>query len=479
MDRDAILAVYAQGPEAVVALVAALIARYERAETELAALRARVQVLEDRLAIDSHTSHQPPSRDLSPRPKSLRQPSERPPGGQPGHRGTTLAWSATPDTVVLHQPATCAACGAALTTTDVVGTTRRQVRDLPELRLVTTEHIVEQRQCAVCGHLTRGHFPPEAIAPVRYGPRLRGLASYLTQYQLLPYARTAELLRDLFGGSFAPGTLAAIVAECHAALAATETRIQQALQRAAVAHFDETGLRVAGRRPWLHVASTDRLTHNAVQPGRRADLLAASGVLGDFTGVAVHDGHSAYFTFGCAHALCNVHHLRELTFVAERLQQRWAAELKATLLQMKGLVDAAQAAGQTRLDPLQVAAVVVDYRTLVRQGLAANPPRAKPPTQPGPPKRSKAGNLAERLWRHDAAVLRFLDDVRVPFDNNQAERDIRMVKVQQKIAGCFRTTTGAEQFCRIRGYLSTARKQGHTPLAALEAVFAGTPLRLA
>ena len=477
MERETILAIYEQGPEAVVALVEGLLAQHQ---AELAALAARVQALEDRLAKDSHNSHQPPSRDRPPKPqrKSLREPSGRNPGGQPGHRGTTLAWCATPDQVVRHRPARCAGCQAPLLTGRVVGDARRQVVDLPELRLLTTEQVAERQQCPACGHVTQGVFPPEAVGAVSYGPRLRGVAVYLSAYQLVPYARTQELLADLFGCSFSAGTLARVVAACHAALAATETAIRQGVQQAPVAHFDETGLRVAGQPQWLHVASTDRLTHDGVQRQRGTAAMQTLGVLPGFGGVAVHDGLAAYGTFGCQHALCNVHHLRELTFVAEQYQQEWAGACKALLQEMQGAVDAARAAGRGQLDPAAVRQYETRYRDLALAGVAANPAPAKPPGQSGPPKRSPGGRLAERLGRHEGAALRFLHDFRVPFDNNQAERDLRMVKVQQKISGSFRTALGAAQFCRIRGYLSTARKQGHHPLAALQAVCAGSPLVL-
>ena len=478
LTRDEILAIYAQGPEAVVGLIEALSATYEGA---LATVQERLQALEARLALDSHNSAQPPSRDQprsTPKPQSLRQPSGRSPGGQPGHPGTTLARSATPEVVVTHRPASCAHCQTPLALMTVVGRERRQVVDLPPLRLLTTEHVVEICRCAVCGQLSQGAFPAAAVAPVSYGPRLRSLAVYLNQYQLLPAARAAELLRALFACTLSPGTLATMVADSHTALATTAPAIQQALGQAPVLHADETGVRVGGGQQWLHVASTDRLTHYAVQPGRRAELMAACGVLPGFRGVAVHDGQAAYYTFPCAHALCNVHHLRELIFVAEHLQQGWAGELKALLLEMKAAVEAARAAGERHLGWVRLALFVGRYRRLVQQGVDANPPAEKPPDRPGPPKRTKAGKLALRLARHAEAVLRFLHDFTVPFDNNQAERDLRMVKVQQKVSGCFRTSTGATQFCRIRGYLSTARKQGHSPLVALEAVFAGQPLVL-
>ena len=471
MESGTVQQIYDQGPDA----VAALIARYE---AELAELRARVQALEDRLAKDSHNSHLPPSRDLPPKPKSLRRPSGRKPGGQPGHPGTTLAWSAIPDQVVTHPPTQCTTCGAALVDQPVVSVARRQVVDLPVLRLLTTEHVVLAQRCGRCGMINHGAFPQDAVGRVGYGSRLQGLAVYLNQYQLLPYARIQELLTDLFACSMSAGTVATAVADCAAVLAATEAAIQRALCQAPVAHFDETGLRVAGGQHWVHVASTDHLTHYGVHRQRGAAGMEAAGVLPGFTGVAVHDGLHGYRTFACGHALCNVHHLRELTFIAEQYQQAWAADLTDVLQTMHTAVVEARAAGRAQIDPAERERLVARYHTLTQAGLVANPPKPKAPSTPGPPKRSPGGKLADRLEQHAPAALRFLHDFRVPFDNNQAERDLRMIKVQQKISGGFRTALGAAQFGRIRSYLSTARKQGHSPLAALQAACAGTPLAL-
>ena len=473
--REEILTVYAEGPEAVVALVEGLLATQAAA---VVALTKRIQALEDQIAKDSHNSHLPPSRDLPPKPKSLRRPSGRTAGGQAGHPGTTLAWSTDPDHTVVHQPMTCAGCGATLDERTVVGQVRRQVVDLPPLWLETTEHVAERRRCAACGQVTQAAFPMEARGRVRYGPRLRGVAVYLHAYQLLPFARIQELLADLCGGSVSAGTVATAVADCDAALATTETAIQQALHHVPVAHFDETGLRVAGKQQWVHVASTDQWTHYHVHPRRGAVGMEAAGVLPGFRGVAVHDGLHGYRTFACGHALCNVHHLRELTFIAEQYQQAWAADGKALLQELHATVTTARAAGQDHLAPSRVTQAHQRYRALARAGLAANPPQPKAPGAPGPPKRSPGGKLAERLGRYETEALCFLQDFRVPFDNNQAERDLRMVKVRQKISGGFRTALGAAQFARLRGYVSTARKQGHSPLTALQAACAGTPLVL-
>ena len=352
--------------------------------------------------------------------------------------------------------------------------------ELPPPRLAVVEHRVVRVTCAACGAETAGTFPAGVAQPVQYGDRLKAVGVYLHAYQLLPYARTQELLEDLFGAAPAEGTLQAAEAACSAALAAPEAAIARALQGAACAGFDETGVRVAGRREWLHVACTPTLTHYGVHPRRGRRATDALGILPGFTGTAVHDAYPSYLHYpGCAHALCNAHVLRELIFLHEQHHQAWADELATLLVTAKDLADAARAAGQARVDPVTRAAIIAHYDHLLWQGWAANPWTAPPADRPrrrGWPPQTKAQNLLDRLRVHRGAVLAFLDDLRVPFDNNQAERDLRMLKVQQKISGGFRTATGAAAFARIRGYVSTLRKQGLPVLAALESVFAGSPL---
>jgi transposase len=503
--REEVLAIYRAGPEAVQALVDALLARITvlaqahaalgAAHADLAqanaALVARVTHLEDRLALDSHNSSKPPSSDWGPReqpaPRSLRPPpgtSGRQTGGQPGHPGRTLRLVDPPDRLEVHRPTQCAACGIGLVGV-AAGTVRldaerRQVVDLPPLALEVTEHRVGHVACPVCGGETAGAFPVEVTQPVQYGERLQAMAVYLHDYQLLPYARTIEVLDDLFGAAPAEGTLQAAETTCFQGLAATEAAIKQALQEAAVAHFDETSVRVEGQREWLHVASTPTLTHYGVHPQRGRDATDAIGILPAFTGTAEHDAWAPYFTYdACAHALCNAHLLRELVYLHEQQHQAWADELATLLVTMKDVVDTARAAGQDRLDVVVRATLDAHYDHLLAQGGAANPPPDPPAAAPpkrGRPKHSKAQNLLARLTTHRRQVLAFVDDFAVPFDNNQAERDLRMMKVQQKISGGFRSAAGAAAFARIRGYVSTLRKQGLPILHALQGVFAGAPL---
>ncbi len=475
LTRDEILAVYAAGPEAVVALVEQLLARLAQQEEQIAQLTARVNVLEARLCKDSHNSSKPPASDgLAKKTRSLRQPSGRPSGGQPGHPGTTLRFSPCPDAVVVHTPDRCAGCGTALATVPESGREARQVHDLPPLRLVVTEHQALTKVCPHCQTSTAALFPAEITQPVQYGPGVKALAVYLQEYQLVPLARTQELLADLFGCSLCEGTLGNALATCCERLAPVEAAIKAAITGAAVAQFDETGVRVAGKTQWLHQAGTERWTYYAVHAKRGRAAMDAIGILPAFRGTGVHDGWGAYAGYECRHALCNAHHLRELTYVAEQTKQPWASAMIALLGEIKAAVGAAQAAGQGELPAAARAEFARRYAALVASGLAANPPPA-PTGKRGRPKQSAAKNLLDRLDRQREQVLAFMNDFAVPFDNNLAERDLRMVKVRQKISGCFRAEAGAATFCRIRGYISTLRKQGIHVLAALQSVFAGQP----
>jgi transposase len=354
---------------------------------------------------------------------------------------------------------------------------RRQVQDLPRVRLAVTEHQALHVRCLACQTVSVGTFPAEAPSRAQYGPRLRAFAVYLLQQQFVPYSRVRELFADLCGATLSLGTLQGWVQQSAATLAPVEAQLTAALQRVPVLHVDETGVRRGGRLAWAHVASTSRLTHFAVHVKRGAEATDVIGILPHFTGVSVHDGWKPYWRYTrCRHAFCNIQHLRELTFLEEQYQQAWAKDLKALLREMKATVDQAHAAGLRTLPTAVRTAFVVRYRALLAAGHAANPPPARRPRQRGRVKQSPARNLLERLWLGQDEVLAFLDDFALPFDNNQAERDVRMLKVQQKVSGCFRSDWGAEAFARLRSYLSTLKKQGIALLAALETVVAGHPL---
>jgi transposase len=408
-------------------------------------------------------------------PKSLRGVSGRRPGGQPGHPGHTLPLVESPDAVVVHQPAVCTGCGHDLGSAAVLRTERRQVIDLPVLRAQVVEHQAETRGCPGCGQATTAPFPADVTAPVQYGASVAPLAVYLHQEQLLPVERTGRVLGEVFGCPISGGTLERMVAQCADAVADVVAAIKQAVIAAAVVHVDETGLSLNGTPAWLHVASTDRLTWYATHQKRGQEALDALGVLPAVRGRVVHDGLVSYWHYQqCAHALCNAHHLRELTFVEEQLQQPWAGQLMTLLLEVKEAADRARAEGVPALPAEAQHTWTVRYADLVAEGLRLNPP-APPTGKRGRPKRSPAGNLALRLSTHQAETLAFMTDLRVPFDNNQAERDLRMMKVRQKISGCFRSMIAVDRFCQIRSYVCTLRKQGLPILASLTDAFRGQP----
>ncbi len=480
--RARVLDAYQHGPEAVVALVVTLMselaAPVEAVSARVTALEGENAALRARLETNSHNSGKPPSSDgpgTKPQPKSQRAASGRKPGGQPGHMGHTVRLSDAPDEVQVHASSCCRACRQNLDDVPVRRHERRQVVDIPPVKVWVIEHQAVTKCCPDCGAPTSGAFPAGVEAPVQYGPGVATLAVYLTQEQLLPLARTGAILAEVFGCPVSEGTLERAVADCHERLAATEAAIKQGVTVAAVAHFDETGVNLNGTSAWLHVASTPHLTFYAIHQKRGKDALDAIGVVPQFRGRAVHDGLTSYGQYTqCAHALCNAHHLRELTFVEEQLGQNWAKDLGGLLREIKQAVDDARSQGRGGLPAAVQQAFARRYDALVAEGLAANPP--PPPTgKRGRPKRGKAGSLVARLRTHKEETLAFMADLTIPFDNNQAERDIRMTKVREKISGCFRTPPGAERFCRIRGYISTLRKQGMPILFALGQAIVGDP----
>jgi len=479
MNREEIKAVYEQGPEAVIALVEHLFAIIKQQQEETAKLTARVKELEDRLAKDSHNSSKPPASDSNKKSRSQRQPSGKKSGAQPGHEGSTLRMAEKADKIVVHKAAKCNGCGHCLESEPVREYVCRQVFDLPEIKLEVTEHRIEVKECSKCGHSNEGEFPSTVTNVAQYGEGVKSLSVYLMNYQMIPYHRTREMLEDLLGQSIAEGTLYNALEECALRLLESEKRIKAGVEESEVGHFDETGFYIEGKRVWLHVASTQKLTYYAHHEKRGRKALDAIGILPVYEGTAVHDGYKSYAGYLCDHALCNAHHLRELIFLQERHAQVWAANMKSLLLDVKQAVDAAKLSEASKLSDAQIENFQSRYQTILDEGFAQDLASAAVSSDSGRRRQSKAKNLLDRLSLHRKEVLAFMYDFKIPFDNNLAERDLRMMKVQQKISGCFRSTTGATIFCRIRGYISTLRKQGHNVLSALKSVFAGNPIILA
>ena len=447
-------------------LIALLLAQEARHAAEMAAMQARLAELERRLGLNSSNSGKPPSSDGLKKPvrvSSLRQSSGKKPGGQKGHPGETLCRTETPDVIIDHYPFACAGCGAPLADAMATGHAARQVFDLPEPQpLVVTEHRAHDCRCAACGAQTRAAFPDRVTAPVQYGKRIGAFVLYLLHYQLLPEKRLAMLMTDLFGVRMATATIARISQDCAERCQGFVHVVRNQLAAAPVKHMDETSFRIGGKTQWLHVASTMLLTFYRVS-AKRGSMLA------DVTGIVVHDHWHPYYTLkNVLHALCNAHHLRELKALAEIEKEDWARRMQRLLRRACHAVNLARVQ-EMSLRPELIALIERCYDAIVADGLAfhAGQPALAKARPRGRPPRRVGHNLLLRLSTRKPNVLRFLTDPGVPFTNNLAERDGRMMKLRQKISGGFRSDQGAADFAVIRSLLSTARKQGWARLHTL------------
>ncbi len=449
----------------------------QQMQEQMGSLTHQVKSLQERQAKDSHNSSLPPSSDRFRRKtKSLRKKSEKKSGGQEGHPGVSLPWSSKPDEIIEKRVEQCEACPHDLHEVAVCHVERRQVHDIPPPRPIVQEYRAEHKQCPVCQHITAARFPQEVAAPIQYGPMIGAVAVYLVHQQLVPLARAAEVMLDLLGVQMSEGTICTLMQRCATNLRDVEQQIKDVLVKADVIHQDETGLTVLGKRYWMHDTSTQTLTHYHVDKSRGQQALEAIGILPKFQGVSIHDRWGSYFLYGCEHALCLVHLLRDLLFLAEEQQAVWATDLKELLLEMKTATEQAREEGKHRLHPLEVVAWEAAFLRVLDEGDLVTPRATAPPGKKGRCKQSAARNLLDSLRKHQQAVFCFLEDLRVDFDNNLAERDLRMIKVQQKVSGCFRSLGGAQAFSRIRGYLSTLRKQGLPLLSALKATLCFHPV---
>ena len=436
---------------------------------EITALMARLAELERRLGLNSSNSGKPPSSDglkKPPRVSSLRESSGRKSGGQKGHPGETLRRVEIPDATIHHYPQACAACGEPLTAAMATDHVARQVFDVPEPKpLIVTEHRAHGCRCSACGTQTRAAFPEGVAAPVQYGKRIEAFVLYLLHYQLLPEKRLAALMADLFGVRLVTATIARISQDCAERFQGFADAVRDHVAAAPVKHMDETGFRIGGKTQWLHIASTLWLTLYRISP-KRGSLLAK------VTGIVIHDHWKPYYTMtGVLHALCNAHHLRELKALVEIEKEDWARNMQRLLRRACHATNLAREQGVS-LNPRLIALFDRCYDAILAQGLAfhaAQPALAKARRRGRPPRRI-GHNLLLRLSIRKQDVLRFLTDPSVPFTNNLAEQDGRMMKLRQKISGGFRSEDGAKDFAVIRAVFSTARKQGWNMLQTLNSV---------
>lgn len=450
-------AIYDAGKEVTVNFIKMLIDKINQLET-------RVQELEAQISKNSHNSNKPPSLDnpYKKKTRSLRKKGGKI-GGQKGHKGTNLKQTENPDKIIRIQAKGKCSCGKVITDGKIKGYDKKQVIDIPKIEVKTTEYQAEIVECN-CGKIHRAKFPTEAKVKVQYGPNIKAIVVYLKHYGFMSYERISEFLEDVINQEISQGTLVNIINECALNLEPYVEKIKEAIIKEPVVHFDETGIRIESSLHWLHSAGDENYTYYFPHKRRGKKAMDVMGILPCFKGIAVHDHWDSYYQFiQCLHSLCNSHHLRELIFFEEQ-NEVWAAKLKKCLLDAKEEKEKCRKFTKERIKYYRMRM----YRIL-NAGLKIHPEEKGHNKKRGRPKQSKEYNLLLRMKNRIDDVLRFIMNKSVPFDNNLSERDVRMVKVQQKVSGTFRSFLGAKSFCTIRSYISTVRKQGKSVFKALYA----------
>ena len=468
-------------PDSVLAVLNNLVKTVNHLEKQVKQLAQRNHLLEDSKSLNSSNSSIPPSADgfrRQHKTKSLRKKSNRKQGGQKGHKGSTLQMADNPDKVKILKLHKCPNCSKSLKNSPALDLDKRQVYDIPQIKVEVTEYQAEIKKCPQCNHISKADFPKGITHKTQYGSQIKTTATYLNQFQLIPLERTARLFEDLFGHRISTATIIRFNKECSGNLKPFIKKLKQILTDGKLLNVDETSLIIDGIIHWLHVASNSSYTLYHSHRNRGKIAIDNFGILPLFNGTAVHDHLPAYKEYSCMHAFCNAHHLRELTFSYEQYQQKWALEMIKLLTRIKRTVDKAALNKQDKLDKLTIRNFEQQYEKLIKQGLeevSEIENKIKQPRRPGPRKQSKPKNLLDRLNTFKNEVLRFMKDFQIPFDNNQAERDLRMMKLQQKISGSFRSKTGPEYFTNIRSYISTALKQNLNIRTVLLQAFDGNP----
>jgi transposase len=440
------------------ALVKSLLFEISFLKQENTELKKEVKNLTNKLSLNSKNSSKPPSSDVFVKQtKTLRKKGTKKVGGQQGHSGTTLNMVEIPDFVEIHEVEKCIYCETNLLNSEVFDIEKRQVFDLPPMCLEVTEHQAELKICCTCGKLNKGKFPDSVLAPVQYGNRVKAFCLYFNNYQFIPYERVSETLENFLGVRVNESSIFSYNKELYDNLSITDMILKNSILSSEVLNLDETGFYVNTTRNWLHSYSTENLTYYSHHEKRGKIAMNEIGILPLFNGTGVHDFWKSYFNYDFVHALCNAHHLRELNFVSESEKFDWSDKINDLLLQIKTTVDDAKFLGHHSLNIDILNQYSLNYQSILNDGLLNYP-------KSDLRKQSKGKNLLDRLINNKDSVLAFMYNFDIPFDNNQAERDIRMMKLKQKISGGFRTQTGADYFCRIRSFISTAKKHGENIL---------------
>jgi len=435
-------------------------------------LKKEIDTLKAKLNMDSSNSSFPPSSDKfkkkDKKQRSLRQKSDKPSGGQVGHKGTTLEKTQTPDFIVELPNNTCINCSHDLTQVKSNEIKSRQVFDIPEIKINVTEFRAHSKTCPHCNAKTTSEFPKNITHTTQYGPNIKGLILNLNIYQSLPYKRLQELLADVFNLKISQGTIYNSLKSGYDKLEKVEAFFKEELSKSAIAHADETGTKVNGVNRWIHSFSNDLFTVLTPSKNRGKKAIVEAGIMEKFKGILVHDCWYAYDSFNnLTHALCWAHFLRELQNIQDNTTLKFPVKIKETIFKLKSIIESNE-----ELDEAKELSLCLEYINTVEQGIIEEKLYYPfDPTTEGKPKRSKAFNLLKRLSRYED-VLKFFTEKNVEiFTNNAAEREIRNVKVKSKIQGAFRSDLGPEMFCRIRGYIATMKKQGLNQFDALKKLF--------
>ena len=425
---------------------------------------------------NSSNSSKPPSTDIGKKKKNnSRKKTSRKPGGQHGHKGTCLTPVNNPDSTVVLIPVKCT-CGHCFDGTEnIIKDEKRQVFDIPVPKFEVTEYASGIYECPHCMSEVQHEFPEHVKSAVQYGTLLKSYAVYLMNYQLLPYKRTSELFTNMYGIPVSEGSLNNFLREYNELIEVPVSHIKQNIINSDTVHFDESGFYSEGKRHWIHVSSTSLLTYYFFHRSRGINALEDAGILEYFRGTAVHDYWKTYYKYDkCSHSLCNAHHLRDLQGIFDSTELEWVKDMKLLLSEMKKVADAARAEGRKSLSPDRLNRLVDKFNNLIAKGYEDTPrPKAKKKGTRGKQARGRALSLLDRFKHKSSEILDFIFDLDKPFDNNQAERDIRMTKIKQKISGTFRSSEMAQVFCRIRSFISTAIKHNKNILEAIADIYKG------
>lgn len=464
---------YNSGPELTVSFIKYLIDTIEDIKVTVKKQTEQIKELKSIISKDSSNSHKPPSSDGLKKKKkkvikNLRKKSKKKSGGQKGHPGTNLKISDNPD-VIEYLPVEKCNCCNSKEQVNVIGHKRRQTVDVQITKRIT-EYQAEISECSRCGTITTAVFPSEVTQEIQYGSTVKSLIIYLRTQNFIPTERLAQMLADVFDIPLSEGTIINTTRKCSRILESFDNNMKDKLITEPVVMFDESGIRIKGSLHWLHSASTSLYTYYFPHKKRGKIAMNEMGILPFFKGTAIHDAWQSYFEYACKHGLCNAHHLRDLIFIHEEIGQQWAKKMIKLLLEIKEKVDKEKAKNRM-LNAKLIQYYENRYKRIIRSGLKENPQPVTNKKRRGRKKKGKILCLLERLKIRLHEVLAFMYDYNIPFDNNQAERDIRMAKLQQKISGCFRSMEGARDFFRIRSYLSTLRKHKKNIMAALKNLF--------